>query len=329
MKKRIKMWNKWICLLGVLCLFACRTRWQDTSVQAAKEEQLQHAVRQLQAEGFHTLAGKLPLEEQLAESWRYQREKDGSGEVRYFVVSAKSKGDSFDAARVQAESLAKVQLAGLMETRIGQLVTNRLETSDGNTVMQTVASSKNLVTTRLSNVYPLLEVYRECRDGEIEVQLVMGCDRRWASEIAWAVISAEAVQSPSRGGSFSFSLTGLDQAYRNGESLRFSLIAEQDCYYHLFVFDADGVEQLYPGAYEEISLYKKGVEYFFPRNQWVAYSVEKGNYPVRYEQNILLVVATRKDIPFTGEVTVGNVLGWLRRIPEELRSEQYFSFLSE
>ena len=246
-----------------------------------------------------------------------------------FVVSAKSKGDSFDAARVQAESLAKVQLAGLMETRIGQLVTNRLETSDGNTVMQTVASSKNLVTTRLSNVYPLLEVYRECRDGEIEVQLVMGCDRRWASEIAWAVISAEAVQSPSRGGSFSFSLTGLDQAYRNGESLRFSLIAEQDCYYHLFVFDADGVEQLYPGAYEEISLYKKGVEYFFPRNQWVAYSVEKGNYPVRYEQNILLVVATRKDIPFTGEVTVGNVLGWLRRIPEELRSEQYFSFLSE
>lgn len=107
-----------------------------------KEEQLQHAVRQLQAEGYHTLAGKLPLEEQLAESWRYQREKDGSGEVRYFVVSAKSKGDSFDAARVQAESLAKVQLAGLMETRIGQLVTNRLETSDGNTVMQTVASSK-------------------------------------------------------------------------------------------------------------------------------------------------------------------------------------------
>ena len=89
----------------------------------------------------------------------------------------------------------------------------------------------------------------------------------------------------------------MDQAYRNGESLRFSLIAEQDCYYHLFVFDADGVEQLYPGAYEEISLYKKGVEYFFPRNQWVAYSVEKGNYPVRYEQNIFLVVATRKDIP--------------------------------
>lgn len=324
------MWNKWIPLLMVLCLFACKSRQPaNSSVLGVKEEQLQQAARQLLVEGYRTLAGKLPLEEQLAESWRYQREKDGGGEARYFVVSAKSKGDSFDAARMQAESLAKVQLAGLMETRIGQLVTNRMETSDGNTVMQTIASSKNLVTTRLSNLYPLMEVYRECGDGGVEVQLIIGCDRRWASEIAWAVISAEAAHHSSRAGSFSFTLTGLNQTYRDGESLCFSLTAGQDCYYHLFIFDADGVEQLYPGVYEERSLYQKGVEYAFPRNQWVAYSVEKGNRPARYEQNILLVVATRKDVPFSGEVTVGNVLGWLRRIPEEFRSEQYFSFLSE
>jgi hypothetical protein len=35
------------------------------------------------------------------------------------------------------------------------------------------------------------------------------------------------------------------------------------------------------------------------------------------------------DIPFAGEVTVDNVLQWLRNIPEHLRSEQYFPFLSE
>lgn len=322
--------NRQIVWILFLCLCACRVRLPEKPVSRDVDNgALQEAAARMQEEGYRTIAGKLPLKEQLAESWRYQREKDAGGEARYFVVSAKSSADSFEAARVQAESMAKVQLAGLMETRIGQLVTNRMETSDGNTVMQTVASSKHLVTTRLSNVYPLLEVYRECQDGAIEVQLVMGCDRRWASEIAWAVISAEAAQRPSRAGSFSFSLTGLNQAYRSGDPLRFSLVAEQDCYYHLFVFDADGVEQLYPGAYEEMALCKKEVEYSFPRNQWVAYSVEKGKRPTRYEQNILLVVATRKAIPFTGKVTVGNVLGWLRRIPEELRSEQYFSFLSE
>lgn len=324
------MWNKWICLLGLLSMFACKTYREKTSfVQTEKEEQLLYAVHQLQTEGFRTLAGKLPLKEQLAESWRYQREKDASGEARYFVVSAKSRCDSFEAAHMQAESLAKVQLAGLMETRIGQLVTNKMETFDGNMVMQTVASSKNLVTTRLANVYPLLEVYKECENGEIEVQLVIACDRRWASEIAWAVISTKVGQNSSRSESFSFSLKGLNQAYREGETLRFSMVAEQDCFYHLFVFDADGVELLYPGVYEEKSHYKKDVEYFFPRNQWVAYRVDKENNLVRYEQNILLVVATRKDIPFAGEVTVDNVLQWLRNIPEHLRSEQYFSFLSE
>lgn len=327
---------KWLSRLIVLIMLfsfcSCKICLQDRhSVQNEDEEYLQDAVRRLTEEGYRTVVGKLPLIEQLAESWRYQREKDATGEARYFVVSAKSSGDNFEATRLQAESLAKVQLAGLIETRIGQLVTNRMETSEGNTVMQTVASSKNLVTTRLSNVYPLLEVYRESRDGGFEVQLIMGCDRRWASEIAWAVISAEVAQASSRTASFSFSLTGLNQSYQNGESLRFSLIAEQDCYYHLFVFDADGVEQLYPGEYEKRSLYKKGVAYFFPRNQWVVYNVERGNRPARarYEQNILLVVATKKDIPFVGEVTVSSVLRWLKQIPEEMRSEQYFSFLSE
>ena len=324
------MRNKWIGLLLFLGLLSCSAPKRNvSSVQIEKKGPLQHEVQRLYAEGYHTLAGKLPLEEQLAESWRYQREKDEGGEARYFVVSAKSKGETFDAARLQAESLAKVQLAGLMETRIGQLVTNRLESSDGNTLMKTVASSKNLVTTRLSNVYPLLEVYKECPDGKIEVQLVMGCDRRWAREIAWAVISAEAAQNTDRPQSFSFSLEGLKQAYRSGEALNFSLQADQDCYYHLFVFDADGVKHLYPGEYEPSVCYKKGQKYTFPRNQWVAYSIEKGNRSTRYEQNILLVVATRKEIPFKGEESVSKVLEWMRSIPEDLRSDHYYSFLSE
>lgn len=323
-------WNKRFVLALLLCLCACKVRLTDKVPGGeTDEEYLQEAVCRLKAEGYRTIAGKLPMKEQLAESWRYQREKDAKGEARYFVVSAQSSGESFEAARLQAESLAKVQLAGLMETRIGQLVTNRMEMSDGNTVMQTVASSKNLVTTRLADLYPLLEIYKEGTDGKVEVQLTMGCDRKWASEIAYAVIPTNVVQSPSRSKTCFFVLEGLRRAYRDGESLRFSLTSGQDCYFHLFVFDADGVEQLYPGIYEERTLYKKGVEYFFPRSQWVEYGVEKGDRQVRYEQNILLVVATNEDIPFSGKATVGNVLGWLRRIPEESRSEQYFSFLTE
>lgn len=316
--------------LGILLyLCACRTPGSEAVVQRGGDSPLQKSVERLMAEGYRTVAGKLPLEEQLDESWRFQREKEANGEARYFVVSAKAVGDHFEAARMQAESLAKVQLAGLMETRIGQLVTNRMEASDGNTVMQTVASSKNLVTTRLANLYPLLEIYKECPDGKVEVQLTMGCDRRWANEIAWAIVSEDMVRSSSRPGAFSFVLEGLNSSYLVEEALRFTLTADVDCYYHLFVFDAEGVEQLYPGVYEKRELCKKGMEYTFPRNQWVAYRVEKEDSSVRYEQNVLLVVATREACDFKEEVTVGNVLGWLRRLPEESRSERFYSFLSE
>lgn len=324
------MWNKWIYFLIMCSLSACKMgQTAALSISPAKDMLLQEAVCQLKEEGFRTFAGRLSLEEQLAEAWRYQREKDTAGEARNFVVSAKAKGNNLDAVRLQAESLAKVQLAGLIETRIGQLVTNRLDTKDGSTAMNMVASSKNLVTTRLVNLYPLMEVFRDLPDGDMEIQLVMGCDRRWASEIAWAVVSANVTEAVPRHSSFSFVLTGLNNVYRTSESLCFSLKSGADCFYYMFVFDAGGVEQLFPGAYEEEELFRKDVDYSFPRNRWVAYSVDKGNHSARFEQNILLVVATLKEMPFAEKVSVDNVFAWLHRIPEEQRCEQYFSFLSE
>lgn len=324
------MKNKWLYLLMVCCLIACKIRQPEENTSfSVYDHSLQEAVSSLQGEGFRVSAGRLPLVEQLAESWRYQREREAGGDIRNFVVSAKAKANNYGAARLQAENLAKVQLAGLMETRVAQLVTNRMETVGGNTEMSLVTSSKNLVTTRLANLYPLMDLYRDLPNGEVEVQLTIGCDRRWASEIAWAVISAETTLNVSRHVTFSFVLTGLHQTYRTNESLRFSVKSDEDCFYYLFIFDADGVDLLFPGLYEVGSLFLKGEEYVFPRNQWVKYSVEKSSRSTRFEQNILLVVATLKEYPFADKATVGNVFGWLRQIPDEQRCEQYFSFLSE
>lgn len=324
------MRNKWM-FLGLFCLmFSCKTNQQGAqTAPLSKDPLLWEAISRLKEDGYRTLAGRLPLEEQLAESWRYQREKDAGGEMRNFVVSVKADGESYEAARLQGESMAKVQLAGLMETRVGQLVTSRIESKDSGTVMSTVASSKSLVTRRLANLYPLMEVYRSLPEGGVEIQLVMGCDRRWASEIAWSVISADIDRKMPRRSSFSFVLTGLKGAYNTGESFGFSLRSSENCYYHIFVFDADGVEQLFPGMYEKGELFYQEKEYLFPRTPWVRYCVEKGERPVRFEQNILLIVATLNESPFTGKVTVTNVLGWMQGIPEEQYCEQYFSFLAD
>lgn len=141
----------------------------------------------LQQEGFHTVTGRLPLEEQLEEAWKYQREKDPEGNPVYYVASSKVMAVNYNVARIQAGNLAKVQLAGLMETRIGQLVTQKMEvngTEGKEAVIQMVSSSKNLVTARLSHLLPVVEIYRDLPDGRVEVQITLACKRLWATEVS-------------------------------------------------------------------------------------------------------------------------------------------------
>lgn len=187
--------SSWVVLLLlVVSLCSCKARnsgGTPTALPPDTEQTLLEVTRKLTREGYRTLIGRLPLEEQLAEAWRYQRDKGADGEARFFVASAKVRGQNFNVARMQAESLAKVQLAGLMETRIGQLVTNQLETGYGNPSLQTVGSSKNLVKARLSNLYPLMEIYKDFPDGTVEVQLMLGCERNWAHEIAGSLVAGQ------------------------------------------------------------------------------------------------------------------------------------------
>lgn len=144
-----------------------------------------------------------------------------------------------------------------------------------------------------------------------------------------AVISAEVIRQVGYDNSFSFVLTGLNSTYRSGESLHFSLTARQDCFYHLFIFDPTGGDLIFPGVYEASECFREQIPYPFPRNRWIVYDIEKSDSAVRYEQNVLLVVATKADIPFTGKVTVGHVFDWLFRIPANQRCEQYYSFITE
>ncbi len=179
--------RKAVGLAGLFLLLACGVRKQQVDVLPAGDEDVARVAGRLAQAGYRSLPGRLPVEEQLAEAWRYQRARDEQGQPLYVVGSSKATARDYNAARLQAESLAKVQLAGWMQTRVGQLVTNRLEASGqlgGDAVMQTAGSSKNLVSERLTYLVPLLELFCENPDGSVEVQVVIGCPCRAADEIA-------------------------------------------------------------------------------------------------------------------------------------------------
>lgn len=144
-----------------------------------------------------------------------------------------------------------------------------------------------------------------------------------------AIISAEVSLLSQRDASFTFLFSGLNSTYRNNESFHFSFASAQSCFLHLFVFDNAGGTLLYPGYYEKADTLYPGTRYLFPRNKLVEYTIEKISSSATYEQNVLLAVVTKTNVPFNGEVTVHTVFDWLYRIPSDQRSEQYFSFLVE
>lgn len=147
--------------------------------------------------------------------------------------------------------------------------------------------------------------------------------------IAIAVITADVLPPSETTQMLPFHIEGLNNTYRHGDLVNFTLIPGSPCYFHFFVFDTKGGDCFYPNAYEKGTYFQPDSSYVFPRNRLLAYSIEKENQTARYEQNIVIAVATLRDIPFRGEVNVHNLFDWLYSIPPEQRMEEYFSFLVE
>lgn len=183
--------NIFLLALCALFLFSCKSQDIKKTGEADPVSLLhstaEEAADALLTEGYKTLAGRLPLQEQIHEAWGYQRMKDEGGALLYFVASSRSKAKDYNIARLQAETLAKVQLAGHVETRIGQLVENKMAShhlmGGEEHVKEILDQSKSLVKTSLSQLIPLLEVFKEYPDGEVEVMLMIACRRDQADRI--------------------------------------------------------------------------------------------------------------------------------------------------
>ena len=77
----------------------------------------------------------------------------------------------------QAENLAKLNLAGKMETRVIQIIDNKLANreiskDDATSLATSVGAGKNLVAQRLGQVIVPVKVYRDLPNGNVEVRVI-------------------------------------------------------------------------------------------------------------------------------------------------------------
>lgn len=164
-------------------VFAQLTAEQKSEAEkAAKQE-----VKRLTKEGWKVPVGGLPMEMQLTKSYQYQMDIDDFAQPKYIFGQSTSGGSFYDAAKMQAQELAKSDIAGNLSTEITRTVNIMLENkqisqaeaqSCSNIIQRGVSSSAQ----RLYSVIPLIEIYRDRKGGGVEVLVRLAYNKKKAMD---------------------------------------------------------------------------------------------------------------------------------------------------
>ncbi len=140
-------------------------------------------------EGWKAAPGHLPLEKQFDKAYLMQYEYDSNMYPKYMFGEAMSVGESYDAAMMQALELAKLNLAGQIQTEMTALIQNtvsnrQLPEEQAASITETILASKNRISQSLGRVIPVIELYRDKENKRKEVRIMIAYDSNMAFEAA-------------------------------------------------------------------------------------------------------------------------------------------------
>ena len=154
------------------------------------------AMKTFKKEGWKVAVGALPLEKQLDRTYNMLYEFEAADLPRYIMGEATAISTNYDAAKMQALELAKINLAGMMQTEITALVEStvsnqQISSTDAVALTESVMSSKNLISQSLGRVIPVIECYRTSKNGMTEVRVQIAYSYKAAAEAAKSAMKAD------------------------------------------------------------------------------------------------------------------------------------------
>ena len=142
------------------------------------EKNAKKEAKILTKEGWKVAPGNPPLEMQLIESYKMQMQKDEYGYNKFIQGEAMTVGQMYDAALFQAQNLSKMDLAGKMETRVIQIIDNKLANKEisqqeATSLATSISAGKNLVAQKLGQVVNPVKTYKNLPNGNVEVRVIV------------------------------------------------------------------------------------------------------------------------------------------------------------
>lgn len=156
-------------------------------------------AKRLAKEGWKAAPGALPLEKQLDKSYMMQYQYDSDGFPLFFMAEAMSIGGNYDAAKMQAQELAKQNLAGQIQTEVTALIENtvtneQIGQGDAASITRSVMASKNLISQSIGRVVPVVETYRVVNGNNKEVLVRIAYNQNMAKAVAKQAIKKDLEQ---------------------------------------------------------------------------------------------------------------------------------------
>lgn len=159
-------------------------------MKAKVSKDAKKAAKSLAKEGWMVAPGALPLERQLDRAYTMQYEFDmNSGMPKYIRGEAQTVGENYDAAKMQANALAKIDLAGNIQTEVVALIESQVENNQmapeqAASVSQSVMEAKNIISQSIGRTIIAVEIYRQLPNKNKEVRLQLFYNTEMALEAA-------------------------------------------------------------------------------------------------------------------------------------------------
>lgn len=180
-------------ILGTVNVFAQKFS-DEVKVEYKPTKEVKKEAKKYEKSGWKVSFGSMPMAEQMQRAIYFQKELDSQGNAKYAIGRGQSQGQYYDAARMQAMELARINVAQQLETSLTMEAENILGNEQGAEVasaMQTVQSGRSLVSQNLSQTIVVTEIYRELSNGNYEVQISIAAERAQATKAAKQAIRDE------------------------------------------------------------------------------------------------------------------------------------------
>lgn len=120
---------------------------------------------------------------------------------------------------------------------------------------------------------------------------------------------------------YAIDVRGIEPIYKSGEFMTFSLKPHgTDSYVKVFWFGDGGADMIFPNEHDKNRLFTAGETYRYPVSMAYDFEVAKSNADADIERVNIIVVATKKDYPYTGEYDYQSILTWIYNIPADQRA---------